>query len=103
MLLIILSILDVVVGAAIYSQSAMLLISGFALALAFIILAKGLWFFFTTYMTSGIFYTWSSALDIAAGIALILITYNMLSASHILGGIVMLKGGWYLTRSILKF
>jgi len=103
MLFIMLSILDIIAGAAIYSSS----VAGFLVkaisALALVILAKGLWTLFTTVVSGYVFHAWAGVLDIIAGIALILMTYDVVSASHILGGFVMGKGIWYLIRSILKF
>lgn len=103
MLFIILSILDVVAGAAIFSSSVASIIFGAISAIALIVLAKGIWTLFSAVTSEYPWHGWSGALDIIAGAALIMITYNILHASQILGGVVMAKGGWYLARSILKF
>ena len=103
MLFILLSILDVVAGAAIFSPSlASILLSAIS-AIALIVLGKGIWTIFSAVGSGYIWHSWSGALDIIAGAALIMITYDMLHASQILGGVVMAKGVWYLVRSILKF
>jgi len=103
MIFIILSVLDVIAGAAIYSSAVAGLLIKAISALALIILGKGLWTMFTTIASGYPFHAWAGILDIIAGIALVLMTYNVVSASHVLGGVVMTKGTWYLIRSILKF
>jgi len=103
MLFIILSVLDVIAGAAIFSPSVAGILFGAISAIALIVLAKGIWTIFSAVTSEYPWHGWSGALDIIAGLALILMTYNMLHASQILGGVVMAKGAWYLTRSILKF
>lgn len=103
MLFILLSVLDVIAGATIFSSSVAGALFGAISAIALLVLAKGMWTIITTVVSGYPWHAWAGALDIVAGIALIMMTYNMFSASQILGGAVVAKGAWYLTRSILKF
>ena len=103
MLFILLSVLDIIAGAALYSQSISTFILGAVSAIALILLFKGAWTFFSAIVSGYAWHSWSGALDVIAGVALIMTTYNMFPASQILGGAVIAKGSWYLLRSILKF
>ena len=103
MIFIILSALDVIAGAVIYSPSVASALISAILAFAVVLLGKGIWTIFSTATTGYAWHAWAGAVDIIGGAALVLMAYGLVSASHILGGIVMAKGAWYLARSILKF
>ena len=100
MLFIILSILDVIAGSAIYSPAVMHLITNILWMLTVIVLFKGIYSIVCSF-SSGYFFEWPGFLDVIAGTSLFLLSYDFISASHLLGGVVAAKGVYYLTRSVL--
>lgn len=100
MLLVVLSILDTIAGAAIYSSAIFDSLTKIIRTLAIIMLFKGI-YSITASFSSGYFFEWPGFLDVVAGIALFLLSYDLISVSSILGGVVMGKGAYYLTRSII--
>jgi len=103
MLFIALSVLDIVAGFSIYSAALADFFAGKVLVmLTLIILSKGLWSIFTS-LSAGYLFEWPGVLDIIAGLSLILISYDILTASHVLGGLIAAKGTYYFIRSVFQF
>lgn len=102
MLFLVLSALDIVAGAAIYSPAVLGLLAKGVLILAAILFFKGFWSLLSAF-GAGYYLEWPGLLDVIAGLALFLMVNDLVSASHILGGLVIGKGVWYLARSWLRF
>ncbi|MEK6807886.1 MAG: hypothetical protein AABX75_02550 [Nanoarchaeota archaeon] len=100
MLFIIFSILDVLAGSAIFSPAVFKIISGIIWALALVILAKGAYSILCSF-SAGYFFEWPGALDLVAGACLLLLAGNIVSNSHLIGGIFLGKGLYYFGRSVL--
>jgi len=100
MLFIILSLLDLVAGAAIYSPRVFGILSVIMWTLTIVVLFKGI-FSVASSFSEGYFFEWPGALDIVAGISLFLLAYSFISPQQFIGGLVIGKGAYYLTRSVL--
>ncbi len=101
MLFIILSIADIVAGAAIYSPAFLGFFTKLIWLLTIVLLLKGFYTIICSFSV-GYFFEWPGALDMIAGFALFLLLADFISASHLLGGVVMGKGAYYLIRSLLS-
>jgi len=100
MLFVIFSILDVLAGSAIYSPAIFKVVSGIVWVLALIILLKGAYSILSS-ASAGYFFEWPGALDLVAGACLFLLAGNLIGNSHLIGGIFLGKGMYYLGRSAL--
>ncbi len=100
MLFVMLSALDLLAGAAIYSPAVFKIISGFVWTVAMLVVFKGIYTLACSF-SEGYYFEWAGMLDLVAGITLALASYNIVLAPHIIGGLFLGKGVYYLTRSII--
>jgi|SRR3989344_6183974 len=100
MLFIALSVLDIIAGAAIYNSAVMRFLSGVLWMVIIVVLFKGFYSIVSSF-AAGYFFEWPGILDMIAGTSLFLLSYDIVSASHLIGGLVMGKGAYYLVRAVV--